>query len=93
MISTFHNNNHGFAAKINVAICKTACLITFGITSPIILRMILGPLPLMFIIGYYYTIRTCLIMAILQLTFHVNIRTVFLVNYDWMSGINNLTHR
>ena len=75
-----------FAAEISVAISKTSVIITFICHLPLIGRILWGPFSLLIVTVYYYLIRTCLIVVILQLIFHVIIRTAFILSYDKMAG-------
>ena len=46
----------------------------------------LGPFPLPFVIIFYYLLRSAATVVILQLTFNINVKTMFLLFYDKMAG-------
>ena len=75
-----------FAAEISVAISKTSVIITFLCHLPLIVRILIGPFSLCIVTVYFYLIRTSIIVVILQLIFHVIIRTAFILSYDRMAG-------
>jgi hypothetical protein len=74
------------SAQINVAISRTTTLFTFICCFSIILRIVLGPFPLHLVIIFYYLLRSAATVVILQLTFNINVKTMFLLFYDRMAG-------
>ena len=69
-----------------MAISATSTLFTYTCTAVIILRIILGPFPLNIVIVFYYFLKTASIAIILLLTFNILVKTLFILDYDRMSG-------
>ena len=74
------------SATINVAISQTTTFFTIICCLTIIIRIVLGPFPLLLTILFYYLLRSAASVVILQLTFSINVKTMFLLLYDIMAG-------
>ena len=74
------------SAKVNLVISNSGTFFTVACHSPIIVRILVGPLNSWALYGVYYLNRISTTSILCQLAVKNILTTAFAVNYDVMSG-------
>ena len=74
------------SAQVNVLSSKITTSSFVAIVTPIILRILLGPLPTLGVIFVYYLYRTAIMMMLSMLLIKICLRSAFIIRFEAMSG-------